>query len=403
MELNKSNCWLVSEYSIENDEKDLPSSAEKRFSKQGKALKNAFKLGVSKSVKSKGKVIDDPKQSEEESGDAQNKDKEASSDQNQSQSPDQSAGGETSSSTETSKESYQYKYSILEAFSNLRHLYNEESEESAAQSTGEPSDSGANGDEGDATKVDHQEKGEDEEPKKNSFQFGSSYSFWVKLPDEGFTEWHVHFDKRANREAAIKAIKSKNLKAALDIASKGVGTDGLVPVYCATYIVKKPKLAPAFMGHCRYGFDCGSEDSDTEDNLNVCLAVAPIDGVTNKPNENCVISATYNIIGDITGGKIGELAAALNKKADDYAQGEKSYDSGDEEDNEKNQADKISEFLHKAFKCTGDQSMYAQFNQIKKFIDDNLKDGNLEFVEADSTNIDKTFVTKQGKLKLLWF
>lgn len=396
MELNKSNCWMVSEYSIEKADKDLPLSAEDRFTKRGKSLKNAFKLGVSKSVKSKGKVIDNPQQSNEEPKDDQNKDKEAS--------PDQNSGGESTASTEAPKESYQYKYSILEAFSNLRHLYNEESEESTTQSTNEPSNSESNGDDGDATKVDKEAAKEDEEEtKKDSFQFGTAYSFWVRLPDEGFTEWHVHFDKRANIEGAIKAIKSKNLKAALDIASKGVGTDGLVPVYCATYVVKKPKIAPAFMGHCRYGFDCGSEDNSTIDNLNVCLAVAPIDGVSNKPNENCVISATYNIIGDITGGKIGELAAALTKKADDYAQGERSYDSGDKADNEENQANKISEFLHKAFKCTGDQSMYAQFNQIKKFIDDNIKDGNLEFVEDDSTKIDKSFVKEQGKFRLLWF
>ena len=344
-----SNVWKISELSI--------SSPDERFSNEGKMLKSMWMLGPSKAVISKGVITD----LGNTGGDASDNDNASgSSTDNKEQ------------STNTNSEAFCHTYSILEAFSHLHKLYED--------SEGEDSNQQGNDNAGTGDKV---------EVGKFSYSEGNVYEFNVGIEDEGYTTWKVAIDSRADAGSVKNAIRAKKFKEAYNIASKSVKSDGLVPLSCTTYIRKAPggkkDIQPPFIGHCRYAIDSGYESeyrsSGDKDGLTLCLAVAPINGRTKKPDEDVVIQAVYNVTGDITGGVIGRLAASATSKIRDKALGtdsSKRYRYSDDEDSEENQSDELSDWLHKKFRCVGDHTMYNNFKSLRDFIKKQVAAGNLE-------------------------
>lgn len=346
------NVWKISELSI--------SSPDERFSNEGKMLKSMWMLGPSKAVISKGVITD-----------LGNTGSETSNTDNNDNTGDASADNKDQS-TNTNSESFCHTYSILEAFSHLHKLY----EDSAGKDSNQQSND--NG-------------GEDNEVKVGKFSYseGNVYEFNVGIVDEGYTTWKVAIDSRADIGSVKNSIRAKKFKEAYNIASKSVKSDGLVPLSCTTYIRKDPggkkDIQPPFIGHCRYAIDSGYESeyrsSGDKDGLTLCLAVAPINGRTKKPDEDVVIQAVYNVTGDITGGVLGKLAASATSKIRDKALGTDSsnrYRDSDDKDSEDNQSDELSDWLHKKFRCVGDHTMYNNFKSLREFIKKQVAAGNLE-------------------------
>ena len=346
-----SNVWKISELSI--------SSPDERFSNEGKMLKSMWMLGPSKAVISKGVITD-----------LGNTGSETSNTDNNDNTGDASTNNKEQS-TNTNSEAFYHTYSILEAFSHLHKLYED--------STGEDSNQQSN---------DNGDKDNEVQVGKFSYSEGNVYEFNVGIVDEGYTTWKVAIDSRADAGSVKNAIRAKKFKEAYNIASKSVKSDGLVPLSCTTYIRKAPggkkDIQPAFIGHCRYAIDSGYESeyrsSGDKDGLTLCLAVAPINGRTKKPDEDVVIQAVYNVTGDITGGVIGKLAASATSKIRDKALGTDSnrYKDSDDEDSEESQSDELSDWLHKKFRCVGDHTMYNNFKSLREFIKKQVSAGNLE-------------------------
>ena len=346
-----SNVWKISELSI--------SSPDERFSNEGKMLKSMWMLGPSKAVISKGVITD-----------LGNTGSETSNNDNNDNTGDASADNKEQSAN-TNSESFCHTYSILEAFSHLHKLYED--------STGEDSNQQSN---------DNNGKDNEAEVGKFSYSEGNVYEFNVGIVDEGYTTWKVAIDSRADAGSVKNAIRAKKFKEAYNIASKSVKSDGLVPLSCTTYIRKAPggkkDIQPPFIGHCRYAIDSGYESeyrsSGDKDGLTLCLAVAPINGRTKKPDEDVVIQAVYNVTGDITGGVIGKLAASATSKIRDKALGTDSsrYKDSDDKDSEESQSDELSDWLHKKFRCVGDHTMYNNFKSLREFIKKQVAAGNLE-------------------------
>lgn len=346
-----SNVWKISELSI--------SSPDERFSNEGKMLKSMWMLGPSKAVISKGVITD-----------LGNTGSETSNTDNNDNTGDASTNNKEQS-TNTNSEAFYHTYSILEAFSHLHKLYED--------STGEDSNQQSN---------DNGDKDNEVQVGKFSYSEGNVYEFNVGIVDEGYTTWKVAIDSRADAGSVKNAIRAKKFKEAYNIASKSVKSDGLVPLSCTTYIRKAPggkkDIQPAFIGHCRYAIDSGYESeyrsSGDKDGLTLCLAVAPINGRTKKPDEDVVIQAVYNVTGDITGGVIGKLAASATSKIRDKALGTDSnrYKDSDDKDSEESQSDELSDWLHKKFRCVGDHTMYNNFKSLREFIKKQVSAGNLE-------------------------
>ena len=342
------NVWKISELSI--------SSPDERFSNEGKMLKSMWMLGPSKAVISKGVITDLGNTGSDTSGNENTGD----------------ASADNKGQSKTDNEAFCHTYSILEAFSHLHKLYED--------STGKDSNQQSN---------DNSGKDNEVEVGKFSYSEGNVYEFNVGIEDEGYTTWKVAIDSRADAGSVKNAIRAKKFKEAYNIASKSVKSDGLVPLSCTTYIRKAPcgkkDIQPPFIGHCRYAIDSGYESeyrsSGDKDGLTLCLAVAPINGRTKKPDEDVVIQAVYNVTGDITGGVLGKLAASATSKIRDKALGTDSsnrYRDSDDKDSEDNQSDELSDWLHKKFRCVGDHTMYNNFKSLREFIKKQVAAGNLE-------------------------
>lgn len=325
---------------------------------KGAMLKKAFMIGPSKAVIQKGtvevKLYDDA--SDEQGLDFD---------------------------TDTNNSSYirNNKYSIFEAYSNMnflnvRSLVNEADDNSQQNQNNNTDDTD-----------------------KDNFKMGSfTYVITVKLPNEGFTNWYITFDKRINNsdiENALKLIKGKKFKQALQVATNAINTegddtekdDGFIVYSAETFIYDKSivKYPPSFIGHCRYAFDSGTtEQEDDTSGGTVCLAVAPINAYTTKPDDNTVIQTIYRVIGGVenfTGGTVGKLGAAAKGAAVDMIRGDGERQR--EDDTTEQTASKIlSNFIHKKFThYIGDQNNYADFLAIKKFIKEQCSKGNLK-IEA---------------------
>lgn len=310
---------------------DLKDAVKNRFDAKGKVLKTCFNIGPSKATINHGDV--------EFIYDASAANKSIVKSKSDSEN-----GGEDSNKKES------YSYSIMESYLNLNKSLLLEEDSNSSDSSASNSQSNTDN----ASYV--------------------SLQFKVGIENEGYTVWTVAVDTRANLESVKKAIQSKKFKNAYDIASNGLGTDGLIPLICHTFVNEKQH--PPFMGHCRYGFGSGEDDNSEEGSnasgYTVALAVAPIDGKTNDTSKDLVAQVIYNItdIDGITGGKLGETLAAIKKYAKDKVSGDSSsnysYRSKEnDKDSDQRVVDAINDFIKNSFEEVGDHTMYEDFKKIR--------------------------------------
>lgn len=435
---------------------NLEVSTKDRLTDNGKLLKSIFMLGPSKAVISNGKIIDSGTQQNNQNQPSENSQTDNANNQNQQpensqvdsensqnqpseNSQNDSAAGhaQTQSQAQTQANDSlfrEHSYTILEACLNLNKVFEAEDDTAASnlitglrnlanndsntqqddttQSSNQDSDNAANDSDDEHSQSDSdsnddsdndeaqdtEDNNNDESTSDNTFNAGEHYTFRVVLPNEGYTEWEVVFNSAcSNIDQAKNYIRAKKFKQAYNIASDGVDSDGFVPVRLSTFVVDNMKIAPPFIGHCRYGFDSGSEDGE-EDNRTICLAIAPINARTNKTDSNLLIQTVYNVVGDISDGKLANLLTNIRNAATSTSD-DRYYNDNDDSDNAN---DELSKFLHKKFKCVGDQTMYKYFLEIKKFIQTHLKNNNLEYVKDESTNI-MLYENTVARSKVIYF
>jgi hypothetical protein len=340
-------------------------------------LKKAFMIGPSKAVIQKGTIEVKPVSVAQNSTDNQTNQTQNNNTENDDFSDEQGLDFDT----DTNNSSYirNNKYSIFEAYSNMnflniRSLINEADDNSQQNQTNNSTN----------------------DTDKGNFKVSSNYySIKVELPNEGFTEWTIMFDARVNNadiENVLKLIKGKKFKQALQAATNAINTegddtkkdDGFTIFSMRTYIYDKSivKYPPSFIGHCRYAFDSGSVDNEDDDSsTTVCLAVAPINAYTTKPDDKTVIQTIYRVIGGVenfTGGTVGKLGAVTKGAAVDMIRGDAERQREDDT-TEQTASNILSNFIHKKFThYIGDQNNYADFLAIKKFIKEQCTKGNLK-------------------------
>lgn len=404
----------ICEYSIDN--------ASERKTKEGKILKNAFRIGPSKSVVTKGKIIIDSEgvgsSSDEEDKEKDKTEKPAEDNKEEkptesSEAPKESEGGSDEGSSEKPNESY--NYSMLEAYFNMHQIYEADDEESSDKSdeaSDEQSDSEESSDDEEQKK--EEPKKDDEDNEQEAFEPGPHMYVQVWLPKEGCSVWHIQLDKRADADAVRAAIQAKKFKTAHLTASKGLGVDGLVPLSVETYISAKAESHAPFIGHCRYAMDSGSEDSAADSNT-VCIAIAPIDGRTNKPSEATVFKVSYNVVGDISNGEIDKLIKKSSKDNGDdddkeisnkdllKAISKKNKDTDDDSGEEKTVSDYISKWLNAKFKCVGDQGMYDNFIKLRGFVTKQVAEKNLEYDQGESETPKHYRTVSEVKKSLIYY
>lgn len=339
-----------------------------------KLLKSVFLLGPSKAVLSKGNVIVSGSRVVQDSDDQSN-------DQNNSQASNQTnkSQGDNSESPSSSGESSSsegYNYSIFEALSFLRKCNKvyEDDNEDASDSKNEPSEESS-------------DEGSDKEDSNTDHEFADTdLEVVVNLPNEGCTKWHLRLNNVTDEAKVINALKSKKFKAAFDIANSQAASvvqgdqsaEGITVLSATTMIDKKKELLAPFIGKCRWAFDVGSEDNNDE-SFDLEIAIAPIDGKSKKPKTSTIYHTVFNIVGDITSGKLDWFDKFI--KAKDFV-------TGNEDSNSDNDA---SETLHKwlqsNFKLVGDSAMYDDFLKVRKFVEDNLKKKTIEPNKDESSSI----------------
>ena len=107
----------------------------------------------------------------------------------------------------------------------------------------------------------------------------------------------------------------------------------------------------------------------------------------------------YNITGDFTNGKAGELYASLVRHLDDVNAG-KARLGQTSRDSDDDNTDELDKFLTDQFKTPGDDSMYNRFLQIRNYINDCLKDNTLELKTNDNeTNEPKSYAKRMLSYK----
>lgn len=432
---------------------NLEVNTKDRLTDNGKLLKSIFMLGPSKAVISNGKIVDSGTQQDNQNQPSE--DSQTDSTDNQNQQPERSqtdntnnqnqpsensqtdnADNQTQSQTQTQTNDSlfrEHSYTILEACFNLNRIFEAEDDAAASnlitglrnlatndsdtsqEDTSQSSDQDSNNTASDSdsersqsdsdTSNDSDDEAQDTEDSNNddytsdsTFNAGERYTFRVLLPNEGYTEWEIVFNAAcSNIDQAKNYIRAKKFKQAYNIASNGIESDGFVPVRLSTFVVDNMKIAPPFVGHCRYGFDSGSDEGE-EDNRTICLAIAPINARTNKTDSKLLIQTVYNVVGDISDGKLASLLTNIRNAATSTSDN-RGYDDDDDSDNA---SDELSKFLHKKFKCVGDQTMYKNFLEIKKFIQKHLNNNNLEYVKEESTNI-KLYENSVARTKVIYF
>ena len=318
------------------------TDVNKRNTSDGKLLKTAFLLGPSKPVLKYGKVklaSDDTSDSTESTDSAE-------------------SSSQSSDSAESSSQSSEESYSIYDSYVKLTRKYEDDS--------------------------------------NGTFEVGSIVTISVQLPYEGCTVWELAISKNADEDSIIDTLISKKFKAAYLSASANSSTDGLVPLSMATYINTKAKCNCPFIGNCRFSFDSGTEGSSDLSGT-VSLAVAPVDVIKKKPSLDSMMSLVYNVVGDITDGKIGQLKQLITNFINN-----KDNDSNDQNDI-KNLSDELSKFIKSKFKNTGDQTMYSEFVKIRDYIEKQIAAKNLEFNKDDSDGPLEFVKFSSNKNKLFYY
>lgn len=397
MAINTAGYIKVCEYSIED--------YTKRLSKEGKILKNAFKTNPSPSILSNGKVIiDEDGPSDEEQTKGTNQDKEQET-ENKGDSEKEPQDNDSSEDKDGGNEEFvRRNYSILEACLGMHSVFEDDTPNEGGDSTPDSEDNGKQSESGDSEKNDEE----------NVFKPGSELYVQSLLPKEGCTIWHIQLDSRANKDAVTTAIKSKKFRSAHAIASKGLGHDGLVVLSARTYLYKQAQ-AP-FIGQCRYAMDSGSEDTN-EDADTVVIAIAPIDGRTGKPNEKTVYRAVYNMVGDITNGELEKALQKASTSSDEDDDDSREVSNKDllkalkslkdkDRDGSSDQvslSDQVSKWLNSKFECVGDASMFDNFLKLRKFIEKQVAEKNLEYIKDESETPAHYAKVSEVKKSLLYY
>lgn len=332
---------------------------------EGKLLKSVFTHGPSKAVMQSGKVT----VSESPVAQDQDPDEQKNSEQNTSNS-------ENNNHNESPNESYHY--SMYEAYS--RHRFFEADEES-----------GESDNKSDNTQNQTSDQNTENNIESSEHNSATDLEVVVNLPGEGCTKWHLRLHKNVtDKQKVINAIQSKNFKAAMDIANAQLkesgeteNLEGFKVLSATTMLDKtKEKLAP-FIGKCQYAFDVGSKD-DTDQAYDLEIAIAPIDGKTKKPKENTIYRTIYTITGDITNGQLEGFAALTKLKDDIQGNNNRSYRDSDESEDTKDPSEDLSKWIHSKFKSPGDSSMYKQFLNIRKFLEEQIKNKTVEFADNNA-------------------
>ena len=233
------------------------------------------------------------------------------------------------------------------------------------------------------------------------FYAGAHIYVQVLLPNEGYTKWHILVNKEIQDATSLKAIsnfiQAKKFKEAYKYASSKVQSDGLVFMSAKTYLNKDQQIP--FLGRCRYAINA-SEDEDSGEDQSISFAVAPINGVTKKPDEAYVFLVKYNITGDFTNGKAGELYASLVRHLDDVNAGKARLGQPSRDSDDDDNTDELDKFLTDQFKTPGDDSMYNRFLQIRNYINDCIKNNTLELKTNDNeTNEPKSYAKQMLSYK----
>ena len=233
------------------------------------------------------------------------------------------------------------------------------------------------------------------------FYAGAHIYVQVLLPNEGYTKWHILVNKEIQDATSLKAIsnfiQAKKFKEAYKYASSKVQSDGLVFMSAETYLNKDQQIP--FLGRCRYAINA-SEDEDSGEDQSISFAVAPINGVTKKPDEAYVFLVKYNITGDFTNGKAGELYASLVRHLDDVNAGKARLGQPSRDSDDDDNTDELDKFLTDQFKTPGDDSMYNRFLQIRNYINDCIKNNTLELKTNDNeTNEPKSYAKQMLSYK----
>lgn len=377
-----------------------------------KLLKSVFLLGPSKAVLSKGNVIVSSSRvaqdSDDQSSDQNNS--QAQSQTSQSQSDNNTSGNsESSSSSGESSSSESYNYSVLEALSFLRRcnkVYEDDNENASNSEEASSEDNSSSSEESSVEGDNSSDKDNSKDDKENSeaeHEFADTdLEVVVNLPNEGCTKWHLRLNHVSDKSKVINALKSKKFKAAFDIANSqaakatpdGQSAEGITILSATTMLDKKKELLAPFIGKCRWAFDVGSEDNNDE-SFDLEIAIAPIDGKSKKPKTNTVYHTVFNIVGDITNGRLDGFSNFV--KAKDFLTGNEDSDS----DND------ASEMLHKwlqdNFKCVGDSAMYDEFLKVRKFVEDNLKKKTIESNKDESSSIASYISTIKSEKSFISF
>lgn len=377
----------------------LETNLEGRLLDKGTQLKAIFLTGPSEAVMQHGKVtIVNPSDSQSN----QNNNQQSQTQNQQSSNNDQPGGnsdsgnnsqGSQSSSGESHANSEGFNYSILNSYMNLRRVYEADSE--SGSGSGNNSSAGSNS---------GNNSGQDSQPAptvQDTLRPGSKHTIKVELPGEGCTEYTIQLDSRVESKwPSIKsALESKKFKAAFDIASKSVESDGFAVLRAETKINDKNALQKCpFIGKCKWAIDAGSDSSSggkrAEKLPQVSLAIAAIDAITNKASEDYIYEAVFDIVGDVAGGTIGKLKAlfASNSDQDRYS-GSYNNDNNKKEDF----SDELSAYIHSTLTTPGDSSMYNDFKKARKFIDEKVKAKTLKY--SDYYSADAEYFEKKLKAK----
>ena len=354
---------------------DDPAEANTgRLSQPGKVLKANFFMGPCKASGIKINV-------------------EIQSLSNTQQSDNKQTDNKQTDNKQTDKPNESYNYTIAESYTkytNALSMVNEAGKGYyGSKSSTEFGDAG-----GDNAKSKENDAKQDKGTK--DFYVGAHMYVQVLLPNEGYTKWHILVNKEIQDATSLKAIsnfiQAKKFKEAYKYASSKVQSDGLVFMSAETYLNKDQQIP--FLGRCRYAINA-SEDEDSGEDQSISFAVAPINGVTKKPDEAYVFLVKYNITGDFTNGKAGELYASFVRHLDDVSAGKARLGQPSRDADDDDNTEELDKFLTDQFKTPGDDSMYNRFLQIRNYINDCIKNNTLEIKTNDNETNEPISYAKQ--------
>lgn len=218
---------------------------------------------------------------------------------------------------------------------------------------------------------------------------------------EGYSEWTLGVNEEVE-ESLLESIKSalinKQFKTAYDIASKNIESDGLIPIELKTYINSNAPAKVPFIGNCVFSIDSGLTSENSEYDQMVSLGVGPIDARTKSPDEDALLIMNYNVVGDITDGKLNTAFLKLIKDIKNKL----NTDTADRYDREETQ-NEISKFINTKFKNSGKSEDYKLFLTIRDWVESQIKKNNLEPNIEESHSPEKYVKLSEVKNKVYYY